>query len=114
MGAAMNEIGSQVRRSFIPAGREEGVPVTQGWHSLLPRTPGRAGTALRTLPPHEHHPTGKGPSGRWGGVEGLLGFTSAQGRAEGAPRPPVPGVSPPNFPLARRGGVTLSAQVTPC
>lgn len=41
--------------------------MTQGWHSPLPRTPGRAGTALRSLPPRKHHPTGKGLSG--GGKE---------------------------------------------
>lgn len=47
MGAAITELGSQVRRSFIPGGREEGVPVTQGWHSLH-TWPG--GHSLRTLP----------------------------------------------------------------
>lgn len=86
MRAAIIEIGSQVRRSFMAAGREEGVPVTQGWHSLLPaHLAGQAQPSGASLRAGTSHGKGSGQGARRG--------CSAQGTAGGAPRPPLAGFS---------------------
>jgi len=109
VGALISEIRSQVRTSFIPAGeggggaRDSGVGIAPshtwtGGHSPCSR-PGPS------LPAPRHRPTGEGVSGCWEGTtEGAARLRlPARGRAEGAPQTPLPGVSPPNFPLARAG-----------
>lgn len=81
MGAAIDGVGSQVR-SFIPAGREGG---------RRAGTPGRAGTAL---PPSAQAPAHRKRAER------AMGRGCWACRAQGAPRPPRKGVSPPSFPLS--------------
>lgn len=112
VGAAISEMGSQVRRSFIPAGRagnDAGLAFTAPSHTW----PGRHSPPE---PPSAQAPSHrKRAERRWEGARrGCSASSACSGQTEGAPRPPGAGISPPSFPLARLGGVTLRAQVTPC
>lgn len=72
----------------MAAGREEGVPVTQGWHSLLP-----AHLAGRAQPSGASLPAGTSHGKREPGGAALL-------RAQLGELPDLPWQgSPPNFPL---------------
>lgn len=91
------------------------MPVIQGL-ALVPRTPGRAGTAHAAaphLPPHKLHPTGKGLSGWW---EGARHTGGAWRRLQGQHRLPsfthMSGAEPRALPGPPCWGVSSSSSPT--